>query len=108
MKFTNLRSISSKFEYEIKLITMEELLQGNKNINHPITTPIPGDEQKKYKITSKDQSIHWRVEVQLRTKRDNIFLFCKKKIKKIFLTKSTYTRKLSNPSFSNGSHINSI
>jgi hypothetical protein len=108
MEFTNLRSISSKFEYEINLIIMEELLQGNKNINHPITMPIPGEEQKKYKITSKDWSIHWRVEVQLRTKRDYIFILQKSFIKKKFFTKSTYTRKLSNPSFSNGSHINPI
>jgi hypothetical protein len=53
---------------------MENLLQGNKTINHPITTPTPRDEQKKYKITSKDWSSLWRVEVQSRTKRNNIFI----------------------------------
>jgi hypothetical protein len=37
--------------------------------------PTPGDEQKKYKITSKDWSILWRVEVQSRTKRGNIFIW---------------------------------
>jgi hypothetical protein len=36
---------------------MEDLLQGNKTINHPITTPTPEDDQKKYKISSKDWSI---------------------------------------------------
>jgi hypothetical protein len=36
--------------------------------------PTPGDEQKKYKITSKDWSILWRVEVQSRTKRGNTFI----------------------------------
>ena len=56
---------------------MENLLQENKIINHPITTPIPGDEQKKYKIISKEWSIVWRVEVQLRTKRGNIFILKK-------------------------------
>ena len=33
---------------------MEDMLQSNKTINHPITTPTSRDKQKKYKITSKD------------------------------------------------------
>jgi hypothetical protein len=36
---------------------MKDLLQGNKTINHPITTLTPRDEQKKYKINNKDWSI---------------------------------------------------
>lgn len=87
---------------------MEDLLQDNKTINHSITTATPGDEQKKYKITRKNWLILWKVEVQSRTKRDNIFILQKFIFFLIFFTKSTYTRKLSNPSFSNGSHINLI
>jgi hypothetical protein len=87
---------------------MEDLLQGNKTINHSITTTTPGDEQKKYKITRKNWLILWKVEVQSRTKRGNIFILQKIIFFLIFFTKSTYTRKLSNPSFSNGSHINLI
>jgi hypothetical protein len=33
---------------------MKDFLLGNKTINHPITTLTPRDDQKKYKITSKD------------------------------------------------------
>jgi hypothetical protein len=36
---------------------MADWLQGKKTINHPIIMPTLGDEQKKYKITSKDWSI---------------------------------------------------
>jgi hypothetical protein len=42
---------------KIEFITMKDLLQDNKTINHPITTPIYGDKQQKYKITSKDLSL---------------------------------------------------
>jgi hypothetical protein len=87
---------------------MKDLLQGNKTINHPITTLTPRDEQKKYKINNKDWSILWRVKVQSRNKRDNILFWKKKSILEEFFTKSTSTRKLSNSSFSNGLHINSV
>jgi len=89
-------------------MTMEDLLKGNKTINHSIIMPTLGDEQKKYKITSKDWSILWRVEVQSRTKRGNIFILQNSFFFSIFFKKNTYTRKLSNPSFPNGSHINPI
>ena len=82
---------------------MEDMLQSNKTINHPITTPTSRDKQKKYKITSKDWSILWKVEVQSRTKRGNI-LFWKIHFSQIFPIKSTYTRNLSNPSFPNVTH----
>jgi hypothetical protein len=53
---------------------MEDLLQGNKTINHPIITPTYEDKQHKYKIISKDLSIIWRVEVQSKTMRGNILI----------------------------------
>jgi len=46
---------------------MEDLLQGNKTINQ-LTTPIPADEQKKYKFTTKNGQLFEELKVQSRIK----------------------------------------
>jgi hypothetical protein len=52
--------------------------------------PTHEDEQQKYKITSKDLPIIWRVEIQSRTKRDNIFILQKSFFFEILFTKKEY------------------
>jgi hypothetical protein len=69
---------------------MEDLLQGNKTINHPITTPTYEDKQQKYKITSKDLPIIWRVEIQSKTMRGNIFILQQSLFFEILFTKKEY------------------
>jgi hypothetical protein len=47
---------------------MEDLLQGNKTINYSITMPTLGDEQRKYKFTTKNGQFFEELKVQSRTK----------------------------------------
>ena len=71
--------------------------------------PIPGDEQRKYKFTTKNGQFFEELKVQSRTKMKQLksATMLENIVKKVPLTlflKSIYTPS-QNPSFPNGSHI---